>query len=233
MILFEANFLQPLKHEYLNRLGESYGFKVWETYCNDQFSVGTLKFDTFLDTYTFFRENIQCSYLEFNNPYYENHSGKIATELLKAIGSGLNEDCIYEIAKRLDLIGLADLYSLCKIDRLKSFICYKYSILIIDRNTVGRVFGLMNLCYVLHQMGDIVENISVSLLSFRGGSQYKGSQKLVYGILYSVCYLTGANLKSITLRDCEICEKNVYFQSLINTLQQKNVTLNYIAKKSL
>lgn len=213
-------------------LGEKYGFKILETYCNDDFATGLLTFETFIDSYKFCRENIQCGYLEFKHMWYETYSGKITTKLLNDIKLTLNQDCIDEIAKRLDVVGLADLLSVCKNSSLDQIAGRRFSNLIINQTSVGSSFGLMNLCYVLHLMGDIVKSIIISLHSFRGGTRNKWNQKLKYSILYNVCYFTGPHLKSITLEHFELDVNDLNFRSLMNNLQARNVviTTNWFLK---
>lgn len=83
-------------------------------YCGDNFVTGTLVFSAFIDAYTFCRENVHCLYLEIKNYWLESYSGKIASYSLRKVTTELNNDCVDEIAKRLDVLRLADLLSVKK-----------------------------------------------------------------------------------------------------------------------
>lgn len=212
----------------MQTLGEEHGFEVdefsWLT--TDKRSRGKLLFNTFVDTYKFCRKNIQLSFLTFFNGWYENYSGDIATGLLRDIKFQLNNDCIAEIADRLDIVGVADLLSVGKNDAaMKQFVRSKYSNWTIDEKTVGRAFGIMNLCYVLHEMGDIFEHITISLYPLKyGGSRY--FKKPVYAILYHINRLTSPTLKSITLKDFEIDKNTPQIRSLFSIFRQRNVVVS-------
>lgn len=64
---------------------------------------------------------------------------------------------------------------------------------------MGRQFGVLNLCYVLHVMGGMVENITVALDSFCYRINGPNTTEK-YCILYYVCKLTGPNLRSVSLQ---------------------------------
>lgn len=178
-----------------------------------------------LPVYSHLKHSLIHTNFEFKQLWYETYSGKITTKLLNDIKLTLNQDCVDEIAKRLDVVGLADLLSVCKNSSLDQIAGRRFSNLIINQTSVGSSFGLMNLCYVLHLMGDIVESIIISLHSFRGGTRNKWNQKLKYSILYNVCYFTGPNLKSITLEHFELDVNDLNFRSLMNNLQARNVVI--------
>lgn len=207
-------------------LGGEYGFQIWEMYSNDDLAGGLLVFNTFLDAYKFCRQQVQCIFLKFDHVWYEIVCGEIATRLLNDIQLALNEDCIDEIAKHLGIVEFADLFLTCKSTRLKKIADRRFVNLVITPKALGNKFGLMNLCYILHVLGDIIENITVSLHSFRGGHRTKWNSKLMYSILYHICNMTGRNLRSISLQHFEIDMNNSYYRSLFNTLQLRNVVIN-------
>lgn len=222
---YQIHFFQPSKREHLQSLSEEFGFEIWETYCEDDFAGGLLVFKTFLDAYTFCRRGIQCSYLDFKNSWYESYKGGIASNILKNIIAKLNEDCINEISERLDVVSFADLFGVHNSSRLIHIASRKFSNLIINQSTVGNKLGLMNLCYVLHKLNDIVTNITISTQSFRGGMRKKGNRKLKYSILHCIWKFAGSKLNSLTLQSFEIQNNDSKFQTLINMLQQKNIAL--------
>lgn len=219
-------FFQPTKRENLNSLGKKFGFKFSEFNCTEDFVTGILTFATFLDAYEFYREGVKYSDIEFYHGWYESHSGKIATKLIRDISIALSEDCIDEIAKQLDIISFADLFSRCSSSRLNKIASRRFGTLVINRTTVGRSFGLMNMYYVLLVMGDIVTNITIALDSFRGGHTVKGNKKLMYSILYHVDRLTGHNLNSVSLQKFKIDMNIPYFRLIIDKLQLRHVVIN-------
>lgn len=221
-----TDFFQLAKRKNLKSLGKKYGFKFFEFNCTEDFVTGILTFERFLDAYEFYREGVQYSDIEFYHGWYESYSGKIATKLIRDISIKLNEDCIDEIAKQLDIISFADLFSRCSSSRLNKIAGRRFATLVINRTTVGRAFGLLNMYYVLLVMGDIVTNITIALDSFRGGHTMEGNKKLMYSILYHVHRLTGHKLKSVSLQNFQINMNIPYFRSIINKLQQRHVVIN-------
>lgn len=194
--------------------------------CNDTFASGLITFKTFMDSYSFWRRNIQCDEIEFSHTWYDSYSDEIQTKLLREIQLALNDDCIEEISKHLDFVGFADLLMTCTSENLKVIAGRKFVSLIINPTTVGRSFGVLNLYYVLYVLGKFVVNITIDLNSFRGGHRTKGNNKLMYSILYYVCNLMGPNLRSILLQKFEFDVNISYFRSLIDELQSRNVVLN-------
>lgn len=179
-----------------------------------------------MDAYKFFRQQIQCFFLTFKHIWYEDICGKIAIKLLNGIQSALNEDCIDEIANRLDIVGFADLFSACRTKRLHKIAVRRFSNVVISRATVGRSFGVLNLHYILQVIGDVIQNITISLHSFRDGIYNKWNGKLKYSILSYVCNFTGPNLQSIRLQHFVIDTHISYFRLLIDVLQARNVVIH-------
>lgn len=223
--LLKPIFFQPSKREHLLFLGEKHGFKTVDLNCNDDYVYGLLIFETFLDAYKFFREGVQHHHLEFRHIWYEIYCGKIATKLLDDIKDALNEDCIDEIAIRLDVVAFCDLLSVCNSSRLNKIANRRFANLTINRSTVGPSFGLMNLSYVFHVIGDIFENITISLHQFRGGMRNKWNAKLKFAILYIVRNLTGPKLQSVLLQNCVFRPNESKSHTLINELKSKNVAI--------
>lgn len=217
---------QATKREFLNSLAGKFGFEIWEINCSDDFSSGILAFKTFMSAYTFCRENVHCSFLEISNVWYERFSEKIASDFLHQMCITLNEDCIDEIAKKLDLIGMADLLAVRRSHRLIRIARQRFGNLIIDSSTVGHRFGEMNLCYILHVFGDILTNVTISMNCFRGGVRNQWNIKSKYGILCFFCDFTGSNLESITLQNFANNKHMPRFNSKILELREKNILLN-------
>lgn len=169
---------------------------------------------------------VKYSDIEFYHGWYKSRRGKIATKLIRDISIALNEDCIDEIAKQLDIISFADLFSRCSSSRLNKIASRRFGTLVINRVTVGHSFDLMNMYYVLLVMGDIVTDITIAFDSFRGGHTVNGNKKLMYSILYHVYRLTGHKLNSVSLQKFQINMNIPYFRSIIDKLQLRHVVIN-------
>lgn len=225
---------QSSKRECLQVLSEQHGFtyeeKSSDNRCmklnsNDTFACGEIAFKTFMDSYIFWRKNVECGDITFRNHWYERFNGEIATELLHNIQLTLNEDCIDEIAKYLDVVSFADLLLTCPSQRLKMIAAQWFANLIINQTTVGRQFGVLNLYYVLYVMGSMVENITVALDSFCYRVPGWNTLKMC-SILYYICKLTGPNLRSVSLQNFSLNTNHPYNRSLIDELRLRNVVLN-------
>lgn len=219
---------------FLQLLSDKFNFEIWNLHSTENHESGLLVFKSFIQNYKFCRKFLHPS-LEplshvFTNCWYEDFNGKFATTLLKDIVSELNEDCIDQIAERLDVVCLADFLSIHRSSRLTRIAQRRFSNLIINSSSVGNRFGLMNLNYVLHVFADIIISVTVSMRSFRGGLQQKGNLMLKYGILHCCIASPTPNLISITLQDfgSGLDTENIHpkFQPLISLLEQKNVSLN-------
>lgn len=104
----------------------------------------------------------------------------------------------------------------------------KFVNLVIDESMVGRNFGVMNFAYILETCGSIVENIVVSLRSFRSGSRTNWNFKLKYALLYCITNFNCQRLRSVTLNDFGF-NLNVdghRIAPLTSALQERNVVLN-------
>lgn len=216
---------QDDKRNCLRILAEKHNFKIWETYCVDEFTSGILVFETFRDCYAFCREELDSSVLQFGNCWYESVCGKIASDLLKDMSKKLNEDCILEIARRLDAVCFADLLETIKSTRLIQLSEHRFGNLILNRSTVGDKFGIMNLQYILHAFGDTVTSITVSAQSFRGGYRQKWSFRLNYSILCIICHFA-PNVRTLTLEHFNIDKVDIRFQPIFSIFNQRNTILN-------
>lgn len=219
-ILFQLTTRQHLKF-----LSEKNHFDIWDN-SNDASVAGLLVFKTFMDAYTFCREAVKYTYLMFTPFWYESCSGEIATQLLQDMTVALNDDCMEAIANRLDVLGFADLLAVNRSDRLIRIARLRFSELIINPSTVGNRFGLMNMCYILHVLGDIVTNITVSLHSFRGGSRHDGIRRIKHCILFSISNFAGSNLRSLTLQHFGIVNDDRHFRQIMTIFEQKIVQIN-------
>lgn len=180
-------------------------------------------FRKFIDCYVFCRGNFQCAGelgIELKNCWYENYCGTIQTENLQRMVNTLNHDCIEAIAKKLDAVCFSDLVRIKP--QLISIAQRKFENLVIDKSLNGSKFGVMNLCYVLASIGEIIRNITISMNVFQNGMTKKWNSKLKYGILRCI-YENVPNLQSLTITG--FGNDFSRFEPLIVSLQNKSVAL--------
>lgn len=219
-----AVYFQVFKCEHLQYLAEKYKFVVWETCNRNEFSSGQFVFRSFMDCYTFCREEQQLSYLKWDNFWYQKYCGKIAFSLFENMQNGLNEDCIEEIAQYLDVVSFCDLFGVIKNESLTRIAHRKFSNLVINSPTVGEKFGMLNFYYILLSIGQNVINITVSMRSFRSGSRDKWNFKLKYAIVHCICYLA-SNIRFVTLENFNSESNDPKFQPLFSILTARNVSI--------
>lgn len=204
---------------------EKYNFEIWENHHSEEFSSGLFVFQTFMALYKFCREEEEVSYLKWTNFWYQNYRGKITLGLFKEMQNILNQDCIAEIAKYLDVVGFCDLFGAIQNEALKQMARRKFANLIINSSTVGERFYMLNFHYILLSIGQNVMNVTVSLRSFRSGTREKWNSKLKYAIIHCICNLA-SNVRSVTLENFNIEITDSKLQPLFGILNARNVFIN-------
>lgn len=125
-------------------------------------------------------------------------------DFLKAIHGNLNDDCLREIIKYLDLRQL--IYFGQFNNRFKAIAEEKMSRLRISPSTVTPI-GLMDFRYLIHLYGDSLKKISLSLHAFASvfGCYCDRKKKCILKIIYDG---TGPKLRRIFFHDFDLIESD-------------------------
>lgn len=123
-------------------------------------------------------------------------------EFFEAMKETLNDDCIREMIKHMDLLHLFYFAHINK--RFEVLAMEKLSRLRIFPSTVGTI-GLMNLRYMLEKIGISLKEISISLSVFPTifDFYFEGTKR---DILEVICACGGKDLKQINFHDFKLTD---------------------------
>lgn len=207
------------------------GLKAWWPSEPTEIGIhGFAEFETFDHLFQVLINGSSIESVTLQHRWYSNWSWIVSANRDKTFFEGidqqLNDDCIREIVKHIDI--LHRLYFASINERFRSITLEGKlsSNLRIFPSSVG-VIGLMNFRFLLKMFGSLVINLSVSLTSFPStfGFYFTHIKTYILDIIYAC---TGPKLKKIHLYDFDLNEtdkKSV--DGIVQLFVQRGIEVNF------
>lgn len=192
--------------------------------------TGSAEFESFKHAFQVLTEGSSIKGVTFQHQWYTNWdwitSASRDGAFFENIERQLNDDCICEILKYIDILHRIFFASINERFRAITLVKDLTRNLCVSPSSVGTI-GLMNFRFILEMFGSLVMNLSVSLSSFDApfGIYFTHNKTYILDIIYEC---TGPNLKKINLCDFdlnEIEEKKI--SSIVQLFVQRGVELKF------
>lgn len=207
LFIFQPDDLSLLKEELLEM-----GMKIWWPPYESLSSTGIdgcIEFETVEHALQVLIKGSSIKSVTFQHKWYINWSWILSLNrdetFFEGIDQQLNDDCIFEIIKHLDILHRLYFASINERFERITLMGELSRDLRIFPSSVGSIH-LINLRFLLQKIGSSVINLSISLKSFPStlGFYYSHIKKYILEIIYA---FTGPKLKKIHLYDFEMNER--------------------------
>lgn len=182
---------QKLRMEFVQE-----SFETWENSVNGFYGKVTL--NKFEDTFRVLVNGTDVDGAKIYHPSYKDWSWlrkKCSSDYFGALNNALNDDCIREITKYLDLLHLVYLGEQNK--RFNAISEEAMKKLWVHPSTVGQI-GTINLRYLLYLSEDTLEELSISIHSFPTVFGIH-SNEMKNDLLKTIIFFAGNKLKKVRL----------------------------------
>lgn len=215
-------------YEELRSIGQ---IKEWYP-CEDpqlSWQLGSVQFEKFEQAFDVLAKGVSIKNVRFLHQCYTNWSwvsAKNTNEIFfKQLDDKLNDDCIREIVKHIDILHLIHFANLN--DRFKALTAASFLNLRIHPSTVGSM-GLINFRYLLEKFGGSVKTLSVSLNAF---SKILGFYRHSFkrDILKTIYKCTGPKLRAVYCYDFDWPDyEKENFDCILQMFAQRQVEIKFI-----